>query len=197
MTLKRAYQCLRLVLARNPYGRARYIKKHNIMDSMGDNSRFGPCMMPLYPELIRIGDNVNVHKKAKLVPHDMVNRFLVKTYPNIDVGYLEKCLPIDIGNNVYISTNALILGGVKIGNNVLITAGTVVNSDIPDNSVVSGNPGVVVGKLDIFAAARRLDRSNNVPIKNQHITAEDAQKMWAIFDKNKSRKRNRQNNSQK
>jgi acetyltransferase-like isoleucine patch superfamily enzyme len=44
-----------------------------------------------------------------------------------------------IGNNVRIGSNATILP-VKIGNNVVIGAGAVVTKDIPDNSIVKGNP---------------------------------------------------------
>ena len=44
-----------------------------------------------------------------------------------------------IGNNVRIGSNATILP-VKIGNNVIIGAGAVVTKDIPDNTVVKGNP---------------------------------------------------------
>lgn len=45
-----------------------------------------------------------------------------------------------LGNNVDIYANAVIFGGIKIGNNVKIGAGAVVNKDIPDNCTVIGNP---------------------------------------------------------
>lgn len=45
-----------------------------------------------------------------------------------------------IGNNVVIHSNATVFGGISIGNNVIIGAGSVVNKDVPDNSVVCGNP---------------------------------------------------------
>lgn len=44
-----------------------------------------------------------------------------------------------IGNNVRIGSNATILP-VKIGDNVVIGAGAVVTKDIPNNTVVKGNP---------------------------------------------------------
>lgn len=47
-----------------------------------------------------------------------------------------------IGNNVRIGSNATILP-VKIGNNVIIGAGSVVTKDIPDNSIVLGNPAKI------------------------------------------------------
>jgi acetyltransferase-like isoleucine patch superfamily enzyme len=45
-----------------------------------------------------------------------------------------------IGNNVWISTGAIILFGVRIGSNAIISAGAVVNKDVPDGAFVAGNP---------------------------------------------------------
>jgi maltose O-acetyltransferase len=44
-----------------------------------------------------------------------------------------------VGNNVRIGSNATILP-VKIGNNAIIGAGSVVTKDVPENSIVKGNP---------------------------------------------------------
>lgn len=49
-----------------------------------------------------------------------------------------------IGNNVCMNANSIIVGNVKIGNNVLIAPGAFVNFDVPDNSIVIGNPGKIV-----------------------------------------------------
>lgn len=49
-------------------------------------------------------------------------------------------LPIHIGKNVWIGSNAVILPGVTIGDNTIIGAGSVVTRDIPANVVAVGNP---------------------------------------------------------
>ena len=49
-----------------------------------------------------------------------------------------------IGNNVSIFTGAIIIGNITIGNNCVIGAGSVVVKDVPDNSVVVGNPGKII-----------------------------------------------------
>ncbi|MFZ7174289.1 serine O-acetyltransferase [[Pasteurella] aerogenes] len=54
-----------------------------------------------------------------------------------------------IGNNVYISAGARILGGVTVGDNVIIGANAVIISDIPSNCIVAGVPGKVVRTIDV------------------------------------------------
>ena len=49
-----------------------------------------------------------------------------------------------IGNNVDIGSNVVIIGAVCIGDNAVIGAGAVVVKDVPKNSVVVGNPAKVV-----------------------------------------------------
>ena len=45
-----------------------------------------------------------------------------------------------IGDNVIVFPNAVIFGGIQIGNDVRIGAGSVINKDVPANSVVVGTP---------------------------------------------------------
>lgn len=49
-----------------------------------------------------------------------------------------------IGDNVCMNANSIIIGGVHIGNDVLIAPGAFVNFDVPDNSIVIGNPGKII-----------------------------------------------------
>ena len=63
--------------------------------------------------------------------------------PGVVIGRNGMDFPV-IGDNVYIAANATVIGGVNVGNNVIIGAGSVVVKDIPDNSVVVGNPARVI-----------------------------------------------------
>lgn len=53
-----------------------------------------------------------------------------------------------IGNDVYISAGARILGDIVIGDNVIIGANSVVISDVPSNCIVAGAPARVVRAID-------------------------------------------------
>lgn len=48
-----------------------------------------------------------------------------------------------LGKNVKIYANAIVVGDITIGDNVRISAGTVVITNIPSNSLVYGNPSVI------------------------------------------------------
>ncbi|WP_309249425.1 hypothetical protein [Clostridium estertheticum] len=61
-------------------------------------------------------------------------------YEDGHVSVSEYAKEIHIGNNVWISCNVVVCGGVHIGNNSVIGAGSVVTKDIPDNCLAYGNP---------------------------------------------------------
>ena len=56
-----------------------------------------------------------------------------------------------ISDNCWIGTNAVIVGNVKIGSDVLIAPLTYVNFDVPDHSIVVGNPGKIIPKENATA----------------------------------------------
>ena len=66
---------------------------------------------------------------------------------------IHKC-PV-IGDNCYIGAGAKLFGDIKIGNNCQIGAAAVVLNDVPDNSIVVGIPGKVIGRTpENFLAIR-------------------------------------------
>lgn len=55
--------------------------------------------------------------------------------------------PVRIGDGTWVGARAIILPGVTIGRRCLIAAGSVVSKDIPDDTLVAGNPARVVRAL--------------------------------------------------
>lgn len=56
--------------------------------------------------------------------------------------------PVRIEDKVWIGFNASILKGVTIGEGAVIAAGAMVSRDVPPYTVVAGNPGRVIGRID-------------------------------------------------
>ena len=54
---------------------------------------------------------------------------------------------IEIGDNVWLGVNVVVLKGVHIGANTIIGAGSVVVSDIPANTIAAGNPCKVIKEI--------------------------------------------------
>ena len=112
--------------------------------------------IPLYPELIYIGDNVRLATNVSFITHDVSHNMLNNLPQNAGVyKFAEKKGKITIGNNVFIGANAMLLYDVTIGNNVIIGAGSIVTKDIPDNSVAVGVPCKVVGSFADYVKKRK------------------------------------------
>lgn len=56
----------------------------------------------------------------------------------------EKRNFVNIGNDVFLGANSIVLPGVTIGNGVIIGAGSVVSKDIPDYAIAAGDPARIL-----------------------------------------------------
>lgn len=56
--------------------------------------------------------------------------------------------PCEIGDDVLIGANAVILEGVKIGKGSVVAAGSVVVEDVPEGVVVAGIPAKIIKQVD-------------------------------------------------
>lgn len=64
--------------------------------------------------------------------------------------------PVEIGDNVVIGANAVVLEGVKVGRGAVIAAGCVVVSNVDEFTVVAGVPGKVIKKVDEKTKSKTL-----------------------------------------
>lgn len=51
---------------------------------------------------------------------------------------------VRIGKNCFIGGNSLIMPGVVIGDSCIVAAGAIVTRDVPEGSIVAGNPARVI-----------------------------------------------------
>lgn len=88
------------------------------------------------------GIGVVVHGKAKIG-----RRVIIGQGVTIGRQLNPKGVPT-IGDDVYISAGARLLGDITVGDNVIIGANSVVISDVPSNSIVAGVPARVIRTID-------------------------------------------------
>lgn len=85
-----------------------------------------------------IPSGVTIENDVFIGPHVC---FTNDKYPKIKEGWkLKKTL---VKKRASIGANATILCGITIGKNSLIGAGSVVTKNVPDNTVVFGNPAAI------------------------------------------------------
>lgn len=63
---------------------------------------------------------------------------------NVTIGYTNETDCPTIGNNVTVTTGAVVIGKCKVGDNAIIGANAVVVKDVPANAVVGGVPAKII-----------------------------------------------------
>lgn len=92
---------------------------------------------------VRIGDNVFIGPNVSIFTacHPLDSERRDKN--------IQWARPVTIGNSVWIGGDTTVLPGITIGSNVVIGAGSVVTRDVPDNTVVAGNPAKKIKRLPL------------------------------------------------
>lgn len=104
------------------------------------------------PSLITIGNGTVITSKVTILVHDYSIECGLVAIGKQDAKYESLFLKkVIIGDNCFIGQNSFIKPGTVIGNNCIIGAGAVVSGNIPDNSIVIGNPGMIVKDTKVWA----------------------------------------------
>lgn len=107
-------------------------------------------------ERIKIGNNVLISHNVNIIDttsheidyqerHDGFKKIITEGHPSEKGNILTN--PIEIKDNVWINMNAIILKGVNIGTGSIIAAGAVVTKNVPDYTMVAGNPAKIIKYL--------------------------------------------------
>lgn len=94
---------------------------------------------------IQIGDQVTISSNVRILTHDWSPNTVLKAYEEAPPAPLGKHKGVNIGDFSFVGTGAILMPGCKIGVGVIIGAGSVVRGDVPDFSIVIGNPSIIVG----------------------------------------------------
>jgi acetyltransferase-like isoleucine patch superfamily enzyme len=100
-----------------------------------------------FPKGVHIGEYSYVAFGARILTHDRTRGLYLHTY---------------VGRNCFIGGESLILPGVRIGDNCVVGAGSVVTKDVPERSIVAGNPARIVREnIEVGPYGRFLDADDN------------------------------------
>lgn len=106
----------------------------------------GTIIDPSHCWLITIGDNVTMAPRVHVLAHD------ASTCHHLGYARIGR---VDIGDNVFIGADSVILPDVKIGDNSVIGANSTVTKNIPANVVAAGNPARIICSIDDYIARNR------------------------------------------
>ena len=177
MKKKRLLQIFMLNTKKTARKRANYLR--SIFGYVGQNVLYQPRTIPLYPELIKLHNNIVIAAKVTFITHDVIHTMLNKCN-NITDTYKEFIGCIEIMDNVFVGTNTTILYDVKIGSNVVIGANSLVNKDLESGFVYAGIPAKKICSFEEFIHKRK---NCSFTAHNQDITVEEIQNAWDVFYK--------------
>lgn len=114
-----------------------------------------------------VGDNTMLDMNCVVGARAMVGSNCHIGAGAVLAGVLEppSATPVIIEDDVLVGANAVVLEGVRVGRNSVVAAGAVVTTDVPENSVVAGQPARVIKQVDektkdktgLLKELRRLD----------------------------------------
>lgn len=102
------------------------------------------------PAKVQMGEGIIIeHIGGIVINPDVIFGNNINIYNGVTIGIEKRGRRIGIptiGNEVWIGANSTIVGNILIGDDVLIAPGTYINFDVPNHSIVMGNPGKVVSR---------------------------------------------------
>lgn len=119
--------------------------------------------------LILCKNSVTIGEYTFIGPGTVINDSEGHTYTK-EFGWAtpssKPARPISIGDKCFIAGGCTILSGVTIGNSCVLSAGTVLKTNLPDGHMASGNPAVITPLPKILGGpGRKAPKTtpNNTP----------------------------------
>ena len=130
---------------------------------IGDNFYTSFNLTILDENLVNFGDNIF------LGPNCTFNT--INTPMDINKRREKKICSkeIKVGNNVYFEGSIVISNGITIGDNVIIKAGSLIDKDIPSNSLIEGNPCKIIKSNISFNFDNYIKEMINKELNNNNF----------------------------
>lgn len=97
---------------------------------------------------VQIGNNIIIGGGTTIVDSDF-HSLNPKHWHTLNDALNMVSKPVIIKDNVFIGMDVIILKGITVGENAIISAGSVVVRNVPDNEIWGGNPAVFIKKREL------------------------------------------------
>lgn len=159
--------------------RTRFLAESGLFAGFGKNCYWCSRTIPEEPYMVRLHNNVVISANVNFITHDIINDMLARKIGAAPGEQLSEYYmgTIEIFDNVAIGSDSTILYNTRIGPNAIVAAGSVVVKDVPEGSIVGGNPARVIGKTDDLIAKRKK-------LKDMPLDRDDLRVIMNYFWKN-------------
>jgi acetyltransferase-like isoleucine patch superfamily enzyme len=137
-------------------------EKANAQIRIGSRTHVGSGTLLAAAHLIEIGDDVLVAFDVLITDHNSHSLCFAERRSDVREWIRERkdwahvpMVPVKISNKAWIGARAIILKGVTVGEGAVVGAGSVVTRDVPDWTIVAGNPARIIRPLT--AEERRVE----------------------------------------
>lgn len=127
----------------NDFTIAEYFRKQGAR--VGKDNRIEIRSFGSEPFLIKIGNHCTIGTNVAFLTHDGGTWVFTEDVPD-----LQKFGTIEIRDNCFLGSSAIVLRDVCIGPNSIVGAGAVVTKDVPPNVVVAGNPAEIICGIEEY-----------------------------------------------
>lgn len=141
---------------------------------IGDNCRIYTRNFGSEPWMISIGDKVTITSGVVVLTHDGSTWLM-----NDEKGRRYLYRRVEIGNNVFIGVNSIIMPGVRIEDNVIVAAGSIVTKSVPSGVIIAGNPAKIIGNYEAY---QKEVLENYISDKNMDYTLDYQKRIEKVID---------------
>lgn len=159
--------------------RIKWLKKKEKFAKIGEHVHYQPRKYPTDGYNLKIHNNVAIAADVEFILHDIIHW----VYNGIEGKrvYKEFSGCVEVMDNVFIGAQSVILPNVRIGPNAIIAAGSIVNKDVPPNTIVGGVPAKVIGSFNELFEKRKEYNKKIMELSNEEII----EKQWDEFYKSR------------